>query len=57
MIGVDVELHPGRRKRKTKTKTKTTTVMDLQSLLRSAERRDVDHLRKLMLIGGRAGSN
>jgi hypothetical protein len=55
MIGVDVELHPGRRKRKTK--TKTTTVMDLQSLLRSAERRDVDHLRKLMLIGGRAGSN
>ena len=32
-------------------------VMDLQTLLQSTERRDVDHLYKLMLIGGRVGSN
>ena len=31
--------------------------MDLQTLLWSAERRDVDPLPKLMLIGGRVGLN
>jgi hypothetical protein len=53
MTGVGVELHLDERKRK----TKMTMVMDLQSLLRSTECRDVDHLHKLLLIGGRAGSN
>jgi hypothetical protein len=45
----DVELHLGGRKRK----TKATTVIDLQTLLRSAERKVVNPL----LIGGRVGSN
>jgi hypothetical protein len=49
----DVELHPGRKKRK----TKAMIVMDLQTLLRSTKRRVVDLLGKLMLIGGRVGSN
>jgi hypothetical protein len=53
MTGVGVELHPDRQKRK----TKVTMVMNLQTLLRSIERRDVDHLRKLMLISGRVGSD
>jgi hypothetical protein len=44
---------PSRRKRT----AEATTVMELQTLLRSAERRAVDPLRKLMLIGGRAGSS
>ena len=48
-----IKLHPSRRKRK----TEVTTVMDLQTLLRSTKRRVVDPLRKLMLIGGRVGSN
>ena len=53
MIGVDVELHPIRRKRK----MKTTTGMDLKTLLRSVECNDVNPLHKLMLIGGKADSN
>jgi hypothetical protein len=36
---------------------KMTMGMDLRTLLWSTERRDVDPLRKLMLIGGRADSS
>jgi hypothetical protein len=53
MTGIDIELHLGRQKRK----MKMTTVMDLQTLLWSTKCRDVDPLHKLMIIGGRVGSN
>jgi hypothetical protein len=50
---VYIKLHPSKPKRK----TKTTIVIDLQTLLRSEKRRYVVPLCKIMLIGGRAGSN